>query len=103
MLESELQYGNKSSEYWTDSRVVLGYINNDVRRFHTFVAIRVQMIRENSGITTWRYVDSDCNPADDASRWIVLTFVRNIVGFKDANFYGGQRRDDGRCLQLVVF
>ena len=67
MLESELPYDNISSTYWTDSRVVLGYINNDVRRFHMFVANRVQMIRENSDITTWRYVDSDCNPADDAS------------------------------------
>ena len=70
MLESELQYSNISSTYWTDSRVVLGYINNDVRRFHMFVANRVHMIREDSDIATWRYVDSDCNPADYASRGI---------------------------------
>ena len=32
--------------YWTDSMIVLKYIANDVRRFVTFVANRVAVIRE---------------------------------------------------------
>lgn len=30
--------------FWTDSQVVLGYIKNEARRFHVFVANRVQKI-----------------------------------------------------------
>ena len=42
--------------FWTDSNVVLGYIGNEARRFHTFVANRVQRIHFStnpiSGITS---------------------------------------------------
>ena len=68
LLKSELEYNCISEFYWTDSRVVLGYIKNDVRRFHVFVANRVQLIRSSSDVTSWRYVDTNNNPADDASR-----------------------------------
>ncbi|XP_057309065.1 uncharacterized protein LOC130647286 [Hydractinia symbiolongicarpus] len=36
--------------YWTDSNVVLGYINNESRRFHIFVANRIQQIQENTSL-----------------------------------------------------
>ena len=41
MLEKELDYTNLKQYFCTDSKVVLGYINNDAKRFHTFVANRV--------------------------------------------------------------
>ncbi|KAL3989127.1 hypothetical protein ACER0C_013445 [Sarotherodon galilaeus] len=47
--------------------VVLGYINNDAR-FHIFVANRIQRIQEGSEPDQWRYVTSENNPADHASR-----------------------------------
>ena len=31
--------------FWTDSSAVLSYIRNEARRFHVFVANRVQQIR----------------------------------------------------------
>ena len=45
MVQKELNYVNMKQYFWTDSKVVLGYINNDAKRFHTFVANRVQVIR----------------------------------------------------------
>ena len=33
MLEEELNYANLKQYFWTDSKVVLGYINNDAKRF----------------------------------------------------------------------
>ena len=54
--------------FWTDSEVVLGYISNDARRFHTFVANRVQSIREYTTPDQWRKVHTKENPADKASR-----------------------------------
>ena len=68
MLESELDYGNLRSFYWTDSNAVLGFINNEARRFHIFVANRAHFIRTNSEISAWRHVNTEDNPADDASR-----------------------------------
>ena len=38
------------------------------RRFHTFVANRVALIRDGSSPCQWRYNQSKQNPADDASR-----------------------------------
>ena len=54
--------------FWTDSECVLRYIANQDKRFHTFVANRVAMIHESSRLNQWNYVDTDHNPADDASR-----------------------------------
>ena len=56
--------------YYTDSMTVLRYIGNDRRRFPVFVANRVQLIREFSVPDQWKYVPSDFNPADEASRGI---------------------------------
>ncbi|KAI0222624.1 hypothetical protein LSAT2_026115, partial [Lamellibrachia satsuma] len=44
-LQKELDYEAITHYYWTDSKVVLGYINNESRRFNIFVANRVQQIR----------------------------------------------------------
>ena len=41
MLRNELEIEDLQEHFWTDSKVVLGYINNDARRFHVFVANRV--------------------------------------------------------------
>ncbi len=68
MLSQELDYDKVTHIYWTDSRVVLGYIGNESRRFHVFVANRVQQIRDQTSTEQWKYVESRENPADDASR-----------------------------------
>ena len=60
---------NLKQYFWTDSlQVVLGYINNDAKRFHTVVANRVQVIRSNTDTKEWRYIDTKNNPADHVSR-----------------------------------
>ena len=41
---------------------------NEKLRLQTFVANRVSSIREGSKIEQWHYVDTNTNPADDASR-----------------------------------
>ena len=68
MLQEELDYDYITHVFWTDSKIVLGYIGNDARRFHVFVANRVQQIRENTSPDQWKYIESENNRADDASR-----------------------------------
>ena len=64
----ELDYARMKEVFWTDSKTVLGYINNDARRFHVFVGNRVQEIRERTSPNQWHYVGTKSNPADIASR-----------------------------------
>ena len=53
---------------WTDSRVVLGWLRGDPRRFKVFVGNRVSEILELTPPSIWRHVSSKDNPADCASR-----------------------------------
>ena len=54
--------------YWTDSMIVLGFINNQQRRFHTYVANRVNKIRQTSHTSQWRFIPGESNPADLLTR-----------------------------------
>ena len=40
--------------YYTDSKVVFGYITNESRRFYVYVANRVELIRSMSTPEQWR-------------------------------------------------
>ncbi|KAK6177793.1 hypothetical protein SNE40_015826 [Patella caerulea] len=37
-LLNELTYENVPEFFWTDSRIVLGYLKNEAKRFDTFIA-----------------------------------------------------------------
>ncbi|XP_064619531.1 uncharacterized protein LOC135482978 [Lineus longissimus] len=68
MLTRELDYKIAEQTFWTDSKVVMGYIANEERRYHVFVANRVQEIRKETEPSQWRHVASEENVADEASR-----------------------------------
>lgn len=63
-----LEIKGLQEHFWTDSKVVLGYINNDARRFHVFVVNRVQRIKSTTDPKQWHFVKSEDNPVDHASR-----------------------------------
>jgi len=46
-LQRELEYEEVRDVFWTDSKVVLGYIANETR-FHIFVANRVLQIQDRT-------------------------------------------------------
>ena len=60
--------------FWSDSHTVLRWITNEDVRYDQFIANRVaevQEIAQGLGISvSWRYVPTDSNPADLASRGI---------------------------------
>lgn len=64
MLHRELNHDNMTNIFWIDSQIVLGYIKNEARRFHVFVANMVQQIRNLTDVAQWRNVSSGDNPAD---------------------------------------
>jgi len=67
ILKKELDKKLDIIQYHTDSVTVLRYISNNQKRFQVFVANQVQMIRNLSDPSQWRYVHTKENPADDAS------------------------------------
>jgi len=68
MMNDELRYESLQTYYWTDSKIVLGFISNEVKRFQVYVANRVQRIRDVTDPVQWHYVSTESNPADLASR-----------------------------------
>ncbi|KAL6481772.1 hypothetical protein MHYP_G00098520 [Metynnis hypsauchen] len=83
VVKRELDIEILQEYYWTDSKVVLGYVNNDAKRFHTFVANRIQRIRSSTNPEQWRHVSSENNPADYGSRGL------NAVQLKESNWLKG--------------
>lgn len=86
MLKRELDMKIDQEIFWTDSQVVLGYINNDARRFHIYVANRVQLIRNNSNPNQWYYVDTLENPADHASRGLHASDIHSTNWLRGPKF-----------------
>ena len=68
LITEELQQKPESVSYYSDSKVVLGYISNDSRRFYVYVSNRVERIRRTSAPHKWNYVVTHLNPADLATR-----------------------------------
>ncbi len=54
--------------YHTDSKIVLGYVRNQTKRFCVYVCNRVARIRKSSDPQQWKYVSTDVNPADHGTR-----------------------------------
>ena len=67
-VKGELKVPLLESVFWTDSMIVLGYIGNRDKRYHTFVANRLSFIWEKTSTRQWRHVRSGENPADEATR-----------------------------------
>ena len=68
VLVHELTYKISKATFWSDSQTILQYINNESKRFQTYVANRVAEIREVTSPDQWRHCPGKVNPADDALR-----------------------------------
>ena len=87
MLKEELDYKELQEFYWTDSKVVLGFISNESRRFQVYVANRVQFIHDHTSPAQWRHVESRSNPADEGSRGLnAKNFVQKSQWIKGPEF-----------------
>lgn len=68
----------KPATFWTDSTIVLNWLNKEPSTLKTFVANRVADIQLKTDVNTWRHVRSQDNPADLLSRGQSPTqFIQN--------------------------
>ena len=85
-LRRELDLVLSPSVFWCDSEIVLAYIGDDSKRYHTFVANRVSMIRSQTAADQWHHVPGNINPADIASRGATPKYLLNSKWFKGPDF-----------------
>ena len=71
---------------YTDSKVVLGYICNDSRRFYVYVHNRVQRIRQSTCPSQWKYVATDNNPADHGTRSVSAGPLQSVNWLSGPSF-----------------
>ncbi|XP_040209336.1 uncharacterized protein LOC120940491 [Rana temporaria] len=89
-LQNEMDAEIDQVKYYTDSKVVLGYICNRVRRFHVYVANRVERIRKVSRPEQWNYVPTGLNPADIATRSVSAVVLTQTIWFSGPKFLSDQ-------------
>lgn len=54
--------------YWSDSTIVLAWINTEPSQLKTFVANRISEIQQSTKSSNWKHVRTEHNPADIISR-----------------------------------
>ncbi|XP_033362774.1 uncharacterized protein LOC117240867 [Bombus vosnesenskii] len=67
-IQQALSHKITRTIYWTDSTIVLHWLNTSPHTLKTFVATRVSEIQTKTSIRDWRHVPTDDNPADLISR-----------------------------------
>ncbi|XP_056110281.1 uncharacterized protein LOC130087825 [Rhinichthys klamathensis goyatoka] len=86
LVKNELDIVFDAVHFHTDSKVVLGYICNESKRFYTYVHNRVQRIRQSSKPEQWHYVRTEENPADHASRSLTASQLTKTTWFTGPSF-----------------
>ena len=71
LVESEMKM-TLSIICWGDNTTVLTWTKSESCRYNRFVGARIAEIQRLTDHTTWRYVNSEQNPADDLTRGLEL-------------------------------
>jgi hypothetical protein len=70
------------SYLWTDSSIVLTWVQIPSNKWKTFVDNRVAIIQEETASATWRHVPTQSNPADLISREVEPTTSTSTLWWK---------------------
>nr|XP_046258521.1 uncharacterized protein LOC124066300 [Scatophagus argus] len=86
IIVEEIDLKLDSVRFYTDSKVVLGYIHNQSKRFYVFVSNRVQRIRKSTQPQQWHYVPTEQNPADHGSRSVPASKLHSTTWLTGPSF-----------------
>lgn len=90
-------------KFYCDSKVVLGYIYNQSRRFFVYVHNRVQRIRQSTSPDQWSYVPTVQNPADLATRSVVASQLNDTIWFTGPSFlYQSPQEQQCESFKMVT-
>ncbi len=85
-LKTSLRLEIDKIVYWSDSKNVMGWINSEARRYHQFVAFRIGEILESSNSKNWRWVPTEHNVADEATKSKIQKLDSSSRWFKGPKF-----------------
>ncbi len=96
---------------WTDSSTVLTWLSSESCHYKVFVGNRVAEIQELTENSSWRYMDSASNPADDLTRGKLLNVLTKMNRWsqgppfllQDPVMPGTDQRDNPTELWKSVF
>ena len=91
-VQDELDVHLDAVRFFTDSKVVLGYITNESRRFYVYVHNRVQRIKRSTQASQWNYVPTDLNPADHATRSLPASHLSTSTWLSGPPFLSNDKR-----------
>ena len=69
-VKTTLNIQKIETNFWTDSKIVLDWIQAEPHLMKTFVANRVVQIQTTTALQEWKWIPGDQNPADIPSRGI---------------------------------
>ena len=79
-------------KFYTDSKVILGYINNESRRFFNYVTNRVPQ--------QWHYVHTDSNPADKGTRTLPASKISDSTWIQGPAYL---LEGDRKQIQVLIY
>ncbi len=104
LIQDELDLKLDAIKFYCDRKVVLGYINNQTKRFYVYVHNRVRRIRQSTRPNQWFYVNTEDNPADHASRSVPASQLTKTTWFTGPAFLhkpNPSDTDTSRMFDLV--
>eukprot|EP00079_Xenopus_tropicalis_P020479 XP_012811408.1 PREDICTED: uncharacterized protein LOC105946345 [Xenopus tropicalis] len=102
LITSEIDLQLSEAEFYTDSKVVLGYICNETRRFYVYVSNRILRIRRSTHPKQWHYVPSEKNPADHATRAVPAACLKQTSWFTGPSFlYSSEQNYPADGYELI--
>ena len=102
LILDELDHKLDTVKIYCDSKVILGYIHNESKRFYVYVHNRVHRIRRTSSPQQWHYVPMDQNPADLATRSVPASRLTDTVWFTGPEFlHRPLQSETHKSLELV--
>ena len=72
--------------FWSDSETVLKWIHSDPLTYNTYVMNRLGEICDESKVSEWKWVSTENNPADDATRLAPKALENNSRWFLGPSF-----------------
>ena len=66
---NEIPIKKRNIFLWTDSKIVLNYLNNNDTNFGVYTAHQINEIRQSADPDNWRYIKTERNPADHTTRY----------------------------------
>lgn len=101
LITDELDIDIHKVTFYTDSRIVLGYIHNTSRRFYVYVANRVARIRKSTSPGQWHFVSTEHNPADHGTRSVPASMLKETNWFKGPSFLSRDSCPPPETFELI--